>query len=360
MNEPPLVLTRTPMTAPTLTAPAPALPSGTDENTVFRSLFFAYPDSMLLVDTAGVIVLANPSAERLLGYAPHELMGLNVDALVPDGIRPRHEAYRRAYGRAPRVRPMGMQMELVARCKDGSEVVVEIALSPLQDHGLPLVVVAIRDIGTYPRVKQALQRAHYSEHLAQLGRLAVDARDPQVVVDQVPVIAAAALGVEVALVFLLEGDRAALRVASGIGTVAGEEVGARVPYRPDTSPGLVLSQAVPLIVADYRTEARFVVPQAYLDAGLISALVVPVSDRGRTIGALAVRSTQPRQFGDDDLRFLESVASLLATSLQRAQADEALSHSERLESVGGHLVKAYGHNFNMKVNSVKQWSAYFT
>ena len=345
MNEPPLVLTRTPMTAPTLTAPAPALPSGTDENTVFRSLFFAYPDSMLLVDTAGVIVLANPSAERLLGYAPHELMGLNVDALVPDGIRPRHEAYRRAYGRAPRARPMGMQMELVARCKDGSEVVVEIALSPLQDHGLPLVVVAIRDIGTFPRVKQALQRAHYSEHLAQLGRLAVDARDPQVVVDQVPVIAAAALGVEVALVFLLEGDRAALRVASGIGTVAGEEVGARVPYRPDTSPGLVLSQAVPLIVADYRTEARFVVPQAYLDAGLISALVVPVSDRGRTIGALAVRSTQPRQFGDDDLRFLESVASLLATSLQRAQADEALSHSERLESVG-QLTGGIAHDFN--------------
>jgi PAS domain S-box-containing protein len=333
------------MTPATFAVPAPALPTGTDEQTVFRSLFFAYPDSMLLVDKAGVIVLANPSAEQLLGYALHELIGLNVDALVPDGIRPRHEAYREAYGRAPRARPMGTQMELVARRKDGSEVVVEIALSPLQDHGLPLVVVAIRDIGTYPRVKQALQRAHYSEHLAQLGRLAVDARDPQVVVDQVPVIAAAALDVEVAMVFLLEDDRAALRIASGVGNVAGEEVGSRVPYRPDTSPGLVLSSGQPLIVADYRTEARFTVPPAYLDAGLISALAVPVSDRGRTIGALAVRSRKPRRFGDDELRFLESAASLLATSLQRAQSDEALSHSQRLESVG-QLTGGIAHDFN--------------
>jgi PAS domain S-box-containing protein len=325
--------------------PTPTLLSGTDEQTVFRSLFFAYPDSMLLVDKAGVIALANPSAEKLLGYALHELTGLNVDALVPDGIRPRHQAYREAYGQAPRARPMGAQTELVAKRKDGSEVVVEIALSPLQDHGLPLVVVAIRDISAYPRVKQALQRAHYSEHLAQLGRLAVDTRDPQVVVDRVPVIAAAALDVDVAVVFLLEGDRAALRVASGVGTVAGEEVGARVPYRPDTSPGLVLASGQALIVPDYRTETRFAVPPAYLDAGLISALAVPVSDRGRTIGALAVRSRKPRQFGDDELRFLESVASLLATSLQRAQSDEALSHSQRLESVG-QLTGGIAHDFN--------------
>ena len=162
------------------------LPFGIDEHTVFRSLFLAYPDALLLVDQAGSIVLANPSAAQLLGYSVEELAGLNVDALVPDSIRPRHASYREAYGQAPRARPMGTQMELVAKRKDGSEVIVEIALSPLQDHGLPFVVVAVRGIGAYPRVKQALQRARYSEHLAQLGRLAVDARDPQVLLDHLP------------------------------------------------------------------------------------------------------------------------------------------------------------------------------
>ncbi len=96
---------------------------------------------------------------------------------------------------------------------------VEIALSPLQDHGLPLVVAAIRDIGAYPRVKQALQRAHYNEHLAQLGRLAVDTRDPQVLLDHVPVRAVAALNVDMAIVYLLEKAQrgAARRQRGGLG-----------------------------------------------------------------------------------------------------------------------------------------------
>ena len=104
---------------------------------LYRSLFAAYPDALLLVDDAGIIRLSNPAADTLLGYAPGELTGHPVDELVPDSIRPRHAAFRQAYGAAPRPRPMGTQMDLVAKRKDGSEVMVEIALSPLQDHGLP-------------------------------------------------------------------------------------------------------------------------------------------------------------------------------------------------------------------------------
>src|SRR5436190_7628166 len=325
--------------------PPPGLLSGIDERSVFRSLFVAYPDALLLVDPAGVIVLANPSAESLLGYAVDELVGVNVDVLVPDSIRSRHASYREAYARAPRQRPMGTQMELVAKRKDGSEVMVEIALSPLQSHGLPFVVAAIRDIGAYPRVKQALQRARYSEHLAQLGRLAVDSRDPQVVLDHVPATAAQALEVEVAMVFLLEANRMEFRVASGVGMVAGEEIGARIPNRPDTPPGFVVAQGKPISVPDYRDEQRFAVPPAYIDAGLVSALAVPITDRGRTIGVLTVRTCEAKRFGDDEARFLESLSGMLTTSLQRAQSEEALSHAQRLESVG-QLTGGIAHDFN--------------
>ncbi len=321
------------------------MPQNIDERTVFRSLFAAYPDALIVADAQGQIVMANPSAARLLGYSVDEMLGLNVDALVPDSIRPRHASYRDAYANNPRPRPMGTQMELVAKRRDGSEVMVEIALSPLQDHNLPLVVAAIRDIGAYPRVKQALQRAHYSEHLAQLGRLAVDSRDPKVLLEQVPVIAAHALQVDVARVFLLEPDRLTFRVASAIGRIEGETVGSLVPNQLDTPQGQVLATGQPVTVDDYRNEPRFVTPAAYLEAGLTSELAAPLSDRGSTIGALTVRSRTPKHFGADEVRFIESLCSLLGTSLQRAQSEEALNHAQRLESVG-QLTGGIAHDFN--------------
>jgi PAS domain S-box-containing protein len=315
------------------------------EQGVFRSLFAAYPDALLLVDQAGSIVMANHAAASLLGYQPGEMGGLPVDALVPDSIRPRHAAYRHAYGQAPRTRPMGTQMELVARRKDGSEVMVEIALSPLQGHRVPLVVAAIRDVAGYPRVKQALQRARYAEHLAQLGRLAVDTREPQEFLDQVPRIAREALEVDAAVVYLLDPGRTEFRIVGGAGDLALDVVGEILGNRPDTLPGLVLAECRAVRSASVKAERRFGVLQRFIDAGIESVVAVPLLDRGRVFGALGVMSTRSARFGDDETRFLESLANLLASSLQRSQTEEALSHSQRLESVG-QLTGGIAHDFN--------------
>ncbi|HEY9105913.1 MAG TPA: PAS domain S-box protein, partial [Roseateles sp.] len=236
-----------------MNAPPPQL----DAAALYHALFAASADALLLVDAGGRIVLSNPAATALLGYAADELAGLSVDALVPDAIRPRHAAYREGYAKNPRPRPMGTQMELVARRKDGTEVMVEIALSPLPDRGLPYVVAAIRDIGAYPRVKQALKRARYAEYVAQVGRMAVDTRDPQQLLQSIPQVAVEALQADASVVFLLEADRQTFRVAGCAGSAAPDGVGSRLPNRPDTPPGFVVTQAAPVLVDDYASEQRF-------------------------------------------------------------------------------------------------------
>ncbi len=316
-------------------------PSTTHSATLFQGLFAAYPDALLVVDLAGIIVTANPAACQLLGYTIDQITGLSVDTLVPDAIRPRHASYREAYAHNPKPRPMGTHMELVAKRRDGSEVMVEIALSPLREQGLPFVVAAVRGIESYPRVRQALQRAHYSELVARMGRLAVDNRDPRRLLDELPGVAAEALGVDSAAIYLLEPNRQDIRLASASG-LDERERGERTVLAngPGTLVGCVLSQGVPVIVEDASAEQRF-----KLMPGFASAVAVPLSDQGQAIGVLAVGARQLKQFGSDEVQFLQSLAHLLTSSLQRAQSEDALKHAQRLESVG-QLTGGIAHDFN--------------
>ena len=77
------------------------------------ALFDAAPDGILIVDERGVIRAANPQALRIFAYSEDELVGLPVEALVPDRARETHEAHRKEYGQSPRVRvfhaPAGQQ-----------------------------------------------------------------------------------------------------------------------------------------------------------------------------------------------------------------------------------------------------------
>lgn len=112
----------------------------------FRELIEHAPDAILQVDRAGVITLANHSAETIFGYAHHELMGRTIEMLVPAGSRGSHAAHRESFVAAGVARPMGQGLELNALRKDGTEFPVEISLSPVRMDDGDVVIAVVRDV----------------------------------------------------------------------------------------------------------------------------------------------------------------------------------------------------------------------
>jgi PAS domain S-box-containing protein len=116
------------------------------------------PDAIVEVDRAGQIVLVNGQTEALFGYPRDELLGQPVELLLPQRLRDIHVSHRAGYLAAPHIRPMGSQLELLARRKDGSEFPVEISLGPVEADGDVLIISTIRDI-TERKRNQALIEA---------------------------------------------------------------------------------------------------------------------------------------------------------------------------------------------------------
>jgi PAS domain S-box-containing protein len=126
----------------------------------FRGLLEAAPDAMVIVNPDGRIVLLNRHAETLFGYSRTELLGQPVEILMPMRFREGHPTARAGYFHDPRPRPMGRDLDLYARSKDGKEFPAEISLSPMETEEGTFVTAAIRDVTHRRRLAQELDEQY--------------------------------------------------------------------------------------------------------------------------------------------------------------------------------------------------------
>jgi PAS domain S-box-containing protein len=141
------------------------------------ALVNALPDALLVVDASGTIVAVNGTALELFGYQEDELTGQPAEMLIPERFRAQHTQARRRFVEQPSQRGMAQGRELKALRRDGRELSVQIALSPVKRQQGLLVLVALRETPDYVRAlheteeryRSALEQAPDAVFIADLS-----------------------------------------------------------------------------------------------------------------------------------------------------------------------------------------------
>jgi PAS domain S-box-containing protein len=139
---------------------------------LFEQLLESSPDAIVVTDEGGRITGANAQLEKLFGYQRVELLGQPVETLIPERFRTIHPSHRKSFHAQPRMRPMGLGVDLYGRRKDGSEIPVDIVLSPVETAAGRAVLSVIYDISGKKLAQEALRKSEQ-----QLRSLVENVRD---------------------------------------------------------------------------------------------------------------------------------------------------------------------------------------
>ncbi len=187
------------------------------------------------------------------------------------------------------------------------------------------------DITTRKRAEQEIQhRGQQAAAVAELGQRALASADHATLTQAATMLVTRTLGVEMSAVSELRSDAGPrITAASGFDP---EIKGHLLPLGPGSMTDYVISHDGPLVIEDLRTDTRFPLAKALVDQGAVSSLCVIIKGREQALGAVIVAAKRPRIFGAEDISFLQAVANVLATAMDRSRDEQALRQSEARNS----------------------------
>ncbi len=285
----------------------------------FRSLVEGAYDSILMVDSIGRIVLINDQLRRRFGYEPDELIGQPVEVLLPEQYRHRHAMSRGSYSQDPHPRPMGADLNLYARRKDGSEFPVDISLSPVKMQEGVYVTAIIRDI---------TERKRYEDQqifLADAAKILDETMDYEERIQRIANVIVKKIA-DTCIVRVIEDGQLNLKTAaaSAPATLTAD----LIQFQPKgpLSSSAVAASGKPVLIEDVEKQ---IFPDPDVNSGVKdlaralgvkSYLIVPLSVMDKTIGTLSLAMTgSGRRFSVDDLSFVKIVSSRCAIAVENAR-----------------------------------------
>ena len=146
-----------------------------DREARLSAILAAAPEAILTIDEGGIIGTFSPGAEEILGYSAEEVIGQNVNILMPEPDRSRHDGYLEHYIKTGEKKVIGFGREMTAAHQDGRRVPVRLTVAELELDGTRHFLGIMHDLTLEKKRQAELQRAQKMEAVGHLtGGLAHD------------------------------------------------------------------------------------------------------------------------------------------------------------------------------------------
>ncbi len=284
-------------------------------------------DGFLLVSNQNRIVSYNPRVVELWGISPQALAPATVGVAVAEARKavavPEkfHEAASRALARPELIEEISL--------KDGRVLERRGAALKSEDGNTVASLFFFRDITAEKQAgKELAAFVRQQSVMATLGGLALRDASPAELMTAASQLVAEALEVPICEILELNGDGRELVLRAAIGLPA-EALGRAWIFAGNISQaGFTLRSIGPMVVEDPALETRFVPGAVLPEAGAVSGVTVAIPGKERPFGVIGAFQRERRRFAPEEIRFLESVAGILAVAIERRRADSALRDSE--------------------------------
>jgi len=300
--------------------------------TLLQSIIEGTSDLVFVKDLEGRYVLVNSAFVRLLGRPLSEILGRD-DAALLDGdkaaLNAEHDRLVHETGE-----PHTFEEQVRAGGLDRVLLVTKAPYRDAQDR--PIGVVGIsRDITTLKQDERRLaMHAAQQQAAAELSRAALAGGSVPELVQRAVRIVADTIRADLTHVFEVGPAADTVTLRAGVGWEP-EEIGrAATPSGASSQAGHTLATKAPVIVEDLAKETRFRPSDLLLKKGARSGVTVPIQGGPEAFGVLGVHSRERRTFTSQDVLFLQTVANVLATAIERKRIERTLRESEqRLRTV---------------------------